>query len=133
MLKSPPIMTNAFISVENVHFQHPVRGGESTRALNGINLQIEEGEYLAIVGANGSGKTTLGRHLNALLLPGQGRVLVNGKDTRDPQNHPAIRSTVGMVFQSPEDQIVAAVLEEDIAFGPENMGLPPAGIRAGVG
>ncbi len=127
-----PIMANAFISVENVHFQHPIRGGESTRALNGINLQIEEGEYLAIVGANGSGKTTLGRHLNALLMPGQGRVLVNGKDTRDPQNHPAIRSTVGMVFQSPEDQIVAAVLEEDIAFGPENMGLPPAEIRARV-
>jgi len=125
-------MANAFISVEDVHFQHPVRGGESTRALNGINLQIEEGEYIAIVGANGSGKTTLGRHLNALLLPNQGRVLVNGKDTRDPQNHPAIRSTVGMVFQSPEDQIVAAVLEEDIAFGPENMGLPPAEIRARV-
>jgi energy-coupling factor transport system ATP-binding protein len=125
-------MANTFISIEDVHFQHPVRGGESTPALNGINLQIEEGEYVAIVGANGSGKTTLARHLNALLLPSRGRVLINGKDTRDPQNHPSIRAAIGMVFQSPEDQIVAAVLEEDIAFGPENMGLPPAEIRARV-
>jgi len=125
-------MANAFISVEDIHFQHPVRGGEATSALRGVNLTIQEGEYLAIVGANGSGKTTLARHLNALLIPNRGRVLVNGLDTRDPQHHPVIRSSVGMVFQSPEDQIVAAVLEEDIAFGPENMGLPPVEIRARV-
>lgn len=125
-------MANTFISIEDIHFQHPVRGGESTPALKGINLKIDEGEYVAIVGANGSGKTTLARHLNALLIPSRGRVLINGKDTRDPQNHPLIRSAVGMVFQSPEDQIVAAVLEEDIAFGPENMGLLPAEIRSRV-
>ena len=131
-VKILPRMANTFISIEDVYFQHPVRGGESTPALNGVNLQIAEGEYVAIVGANGSGKTTLARHLNALLLPNRGRVLIHGKDTRDSQNHPLIRSTIGMVFQSPEDQIVAAVLEEDIAFGPENMGLPPAEIRARV-
>lgn len=118
--------------MEDVTFQHPVRGEGSALALNGINLRVAEGEYVAIVGANGSGKTTLARHLNALLLPNQGRVLIEGKDTRDPQNHPLIRSTVGMVFQSPEDQIVAAILEEDIAFGPENAGLPPDEIRARV-
>jgi energy-coupling factor transport system ATP-binding protein len=125
-------MGNPFISVEDVHFQHPVRGGEATSALNGINLKIEEGEYIAIVGANGSGKTTLARHFNALLLPSRGRVRIQGRDTRDPQNHPVIRASVGMVFQAPEDQIVAAVLEEDIAFGPENLGLPPVDIRARV-
>lgn len=125
-------MAIPFISLEDVHFSHPVRGGEATSALNGINLRIEEGEYVAIVGANGSGKTTLARHLNALLLPNSGRVLIGGLDTRDPQHHPVIRSSIGMVFQSPEDQIVAAVLEEDIAFGPENMGLPPDEIRARV-
>lgn len=118
--------------MEDVTFQHPVRGEESALALNGINLRVAEGEYVAIVGANGSGKTTLARHLNALLLPNKGRVLIEGKDTRDPKNHPLIRSTVGMVFQSPEDQIVAAILEEDIAFGPENAGLPPEEIRARV-
>jgi energy-coupling factor transporter ATPase len=84
------------------------------------------------VGANGSGKTTLARHLNALHLPDEGQVRIQGLDTRDPHNHPAIRSNVGMVFQSPEDQIVSAVLEEDIAFGPENLGLPPAEIRTRV-
>jgi len=125
-------MTNDFIVLEDVTFKHPVRGGEATQALNGVNLRIAEGEYVAIVGANGSGKSTLARHLNALLLPNSGRVLINGKDTREPQNHPLIRSTVGMVFQSPEDQIVAAVLEEDVAFGPENMGLPSAEIHARV-
>lgn len=125
-------MTNELILMEDVTFQHPVRGGETAPALNGINLRVNEGEYIAIVGANGSGKSTLARHLNALLLPNQGRVLINGKDTRDPQNHPRIRSTIGMVFQAPEDQIIAAVLEEDIAFGPENAGLPPAEIRARV-
>lgn len=125
-------MTSDFILVEDVSFQHPVRDEESIPALNGINLRIAEGEYLAIVGANGSGKTTLARHLNALFVPNHGRVLIDGKDTRDPHNHPHIRSTVGMVFQSPEDQIVAGVLEEDIAFGPENAGLPPQEIRARV-
>lgn len=125
-------MINDFILMENVSFRHPVRDGETVTALNNINLRIAEGEYVAIVGANGSGKTTLARHLNALLIPEAGCVFIHGKDTRDPRNHPFIRATVGMVFQAPEDQIVAAVLEEDVAFGPENAGLPPAEIRARV-
>ncbi len=125
-------MTQLFIEIENLSFSHPVRGGEAIPALRGINLKIEEGEYVAIVGANGSGKTTLARHLNALLLPDHGRVLVQGMDTRDAQNLTSIRSSVGMVFQTPEDQIVAAVLEEDVAFGPENLGLPQDEIRQRV-
>lgn len=125
-------MSNDFIVMEDVSFQHPVRDEESIAALSGVNLHIAAGEYVAIVGANGSGKTTLARHLNALLVPNSGRVLIDGRDTRDPRNYPVIRSTIGMVFQTPEDQIVASVLEEDIAFGPENAGLPPAEIRARV-
>lgn len=131
-VKILPRMTNDFILMEDVSFQHPIRDGETIPALSGVNLRVAAGEFLAIVGANGSGKTTLARHLNALLVPSSGRVLINGRDTRDSRNHPYIRSTVGMVFQSPEDQIVAAVLEEDIAFGPENAGLPPEEIRARV-
>ncbi|MEN4011539.1 MAG: energy-coupling factor transporter ATPase [Chloroflexota bacterium] len=125
-------MAAALIEFDQVSYSHPVRGGDPIPALRGISLKIHEGEYVALIGANGSGKTTLARHLNALLLPEQGRVTVNGLDTRDERNHARIRSLVGMVFQTPEDQIVAAVVEEDVAFGPENLGLPPAEIRRRV-
>lgn len=125
-------MTFPLIEISDLCYSHPVRGGESIPALRGINLRVEEGEFVAIVGANGSGKTTLARHLNALLLPESGSVKIQGMDTRDERNHPQIRSTVGMVFQTPEDQLVAAVLEEDTAFGPENLGLPPDEIRRRV-
>ncbi len=125
-------MAVPFIEISDLSFSHPIRGGESIPALKNVNLSIEEGEYVAIIGANGSGKTTLARHLNALLLPGSGSVRIGGLDTRDPHNHAQIRSEVGMVFQTPEDQIVAAVLEEDVAFGPENLGLPNAEIRRRV-
>jgi len=125
-------MASPFIDIRNLVFRHPIRGKESILALQNVNLAIEEGEYVAIIGANGSGKTTLARHLNALLLPERGSVRVDGLDTRDPQNHPKIRSTVGMVFQTPEDQIVASILEEDVAFGPENLGLPNPEIRRRV-
>lgn len=101
-------------------------------ALREVSLRIAGGEYVALVGANGSGKSTLARHLNALLLPEAGRVLVGGLDTRDPAHHREIRRQVGMVFQRPEDQVVATVVEDDVAFGPENLGLPPAEIRARV-
>lgn len=125
-------MTPPLIKIENLNYSHPLRGGTSMPALSGINLLIEEGEYVAIIGANGSGKTTLARHLNALLLPESGDVWINGMNTRDPRNHPVIRALVGMVFQAPEDQLVATILEEDIAFGPENLNLPPAEIRQRV-
>lgn len=125
-------MPQPLIRVENLSYSHPVHSGEAVPALRGINLQVEEGEYLAIIGANGSGKTTLARHFNALLRPGTGNVWVNGLNTRDSHNHPAIRTLVGMVFQAPEDQLVATVLEEDVAFGPENLNLPPAEIRQRV-
>ncbi len=98
--------------------------GKTVKALDGIDMSIQDGDYVAIIGESGSGKSTLARHLNALLLPTEGRVLVAGLDTREEANLWAIRSQVGMVFQNPDNQIVAAVVEEDVAFGPENLGIP---------
>ncbi len=104
----------------------------SKPALCNVSLNIEPGEFIALVGANGSGKTTLARHFNAILTPSRGRVLVDGMDTRQPSNHVPIRSQVGMVFQVPEDQMVATLVEEEVAFGLENLGVPPAEIRTRV-
>jgi energy-coupling factor transport system ATP-binding protein len=101
-------------------------------ALVDLSLRIDEGAYVAILGANGSGKSTLARHLNALLTPDSGSVHIAGLDTRNPRTHPDIRRMVGMVFQRPEDQTVATLVEHDVAFGLENMGLPTAEIRARV-
>lgn len=101
-------------------------------ALDAVSLAIYRGEFVAVLGANGSGKSTLARHLNALLLPDAGQVLVDGLDTRDAQRVWSVRERVAMVFQNPDNQIVAAVVEEDVAFGPENVGLPPAEIRRRV-
>ena len=101
--------------------------GESvseTAALQDINVDIEAGSFVAIIGHNGSGKTTLARHFNALLAPTEGTVWVDGKDTSDVAQTLAIRRTAGMVFQNPDNQIVASVVEEDVAFGPENLGVP---------
>lgn len=101
-------------------------------ALDGVSLRLGEGELVALVGSNGSGKSTLARLCDGLLLPSVGRVLVDGLDTRDPAKVEEIRQLVGMVFQDPEDQIVGTVVEEDCAFGPENLGLPSAEIRMRV-
>ncbi len=125
-------MSDHFIEITDLTYAHAIRGSQPVPALRGLSLQIDEGEHIAIIGANGSGKTTLVRHLNALLLPTSGLVQVAGLDTRDPANHPQIRSLVGMVFQAPEDQIVATLVEEDVAFGPENLGLPAAEIHRRV-
>ncbi len=122
----------ALIEFTNVTYAYPLPGGGHIAALREISLRIEEGEYVTIVGANGSGKSTLARHLNALLIPDSGHVTVTGLDTRDQSQHAAIHRIVGMVFQHPEDQIVASLVEEDVAFGAENIGLPPAEIRARV-
>ncbi len=101
-------------------------------ALEGIDLDIKKGEFLTVIGTNGSGKSTLAKHLNALLLPSQGSVLVKGMDTRAAHLLWNIRQTVGMVFQNPDNQIVATTVEEDVAFGPENLGLPPVEIQRRV-
>lgn len=106
--------------------------GTGPPALDHVDLVIEAGEWVAIIGPNGSGKSTLAKHLNALLLPTAGRVLVDGMDTKDQANLWEIRRRVGMVFQNPDNQIVATVVEEDVAFGPENLGVPAAEIRRRV-
>lgn len=101
-------------------------------AINGVNLQVKEGEFLVVLGHNGSGKSTIAKHMNALLLPSEGTVLVNGLDTSEENNLWDIRANVGMVFQNPDNQLVATIVEEDVAFGPENLGVPPEEIRVRV-
>ncbi len=117
------------IEIRDLHHTYEGDGAEPVHALRGVTLTIEDGEFIAVVGANGSGKTTLARHLNALLLPTRGHVRVAGLDAHDRAAWPAIRSRVAMVFQRPEDQIVATTVEDDVAFGPENLGLVPQEIE----
>ena len=100
--------------------------------LDGVDLEIEAGSFVAVLGHNGSGKSTLAKHMNAILLPTGGKVWVGGMDTADEARLLDIRRTVGMVFQNPDNQIVANVVEEDVAFAPENLGVPPAEIRQRV-
>lgn len=123
---------NTVISVQELKHIYTDADGNEVSALNGINLDIPAGEFIAIIGANGSGKSTLARHLNALLLPTAGKCIVDGLDTTDEKNLWDIRQHVGMVFQNPDNQIVAAIVEEDVAFGPENVGIPGAEIRGRV-
>lgn len=120
------------ISVKELKHVYTDAEGREVRALNGIDLDIPEGEFIAIIGANGSGKSTLARHLNALLLPTSGKCIVDGMDTTDEKHLWDIRQHVGMVFQNPDNQIVAAIVEEDVAFGPENVGVPGSEIRQRV-
>lgn len=115
---------NALIRIENLH--HTYAGTPPIEALRGIDLTIRAGEYVVIVGANGSGKSTLARHLNALLLPTRGNVWIDQHNTRDASARRAIRTIVQMVFQHPDSQLVATMVEEDVAFGPENFGVPEA-------
>ncbi|HHY58799.1 MAG TPA: energy-coupling factor transporter ATPase [Chloroflexi bacterium] len=114
----PPI-----IRIENLHYTYQ-REGRAVSALGGVDLTIEQGEYIVLLGHNGSGKSTLAKHLNALLLPTTGDVWVKTWNTRVSAHLRDIRSTVGMVFQHPDNQIVASIVEEDVAFGPENLGVP---------
>ena len=104
----------------------------SSRVLDGVDLAIGKGEFVCILGGNGSGKSTLAKHVNALLLPDEGRVVVDGHDTSDPECTYLVRSTAGMVFQNPDDQLVASLIENDVAFGPENLGVPSPQIRERV-
>ena len=126
-------MTQPAIAVENLTYDYP--GSEETpsvQVFEGLNLEIEEGSFVAVLGHNGCGKSTLAKHFNAILLPTGGSVHVYGLDTQDDALLLAIRQQVGMVFQNPDNQIVANVVEEDVAFAPENLGVPPAEIRARV-
>lgn len=116
------------IRIENLSYTYQTEQGQAVQALRNVNLTIAPGEYVAILGHNGSGKSTLAKHLNALLLPTAGDVWVNGWNTQDRQHTRAIRTLVGMVFQTPDNQIVATIVEEDVAFGPENLGVPRAEI-----
>ena len=101
-------------------------------ALRNVNVRVTPGEFVAILGPNGSGKSTLARHMNALLLPDEGTMYVGGLDTRPEENLLEVRRTAGMVFQNPDNQIVAGIVEEDVAFGPENLGVPTEEIRERV-
>jgi energy-coupling factor transport system ATP-binding protein len=114
------------IRIENLYHTFTSATGEAIPALRGVNLDIAQGEYVTILGHNGSGKSTLAKHLNALLLPTEGNVWVKEWNTRESLHHRTIRATVGMVFQTPDNQIVATIVEEDVAFGPENLGVPRA-------
>ncbi|MBQ8004295.1 MAG: energy-coupling factor transporter ATPase [Oscillospiraceae bacterium] len=120
------------IKSENLTFRYSTDSPTGKTALSEVNISVRDGEYLAILGHNGSGKSSLAKHFNAVLLPCGGRVLVDGMDTQDETLLFEIRRTCGMVFQNPDNQIVATITEEDVAFGPENLGLPREEIRKRV-
>lgn len=125
-------MKDIFFELNHVTHVYRSGEGEGHEALRGVTLSIAAGEFVAVLGANGSGKSTLARHLNALLLPSAGTCLVRGWDTKDEMRRWDIRQEVSMVFQNPDNQLIAAVVADDVAFGPENLGIPPAEIRARV-
>ncbi len=121
------------ISVKNLAFSYPgVDNTPGVAIFNDLNLEIEQGSFVAILGANGCGKSSLAKHFNAILLPTGGKAYVFGMDTTDEEQRISIRKTVGMVFQNPDNQIVANVVEEDVAFGPENLGVASPMIRKRV-
>lgn len=120
------------IRATGLGFRYQNRGGQDNWALRDISLQIDSGAFVAVIGPNGSGKSTLARHFNALLLPDEGTVEVSGLSTGAEANRWQIRQLVGMVFQNPDNQLVASTVEEDVAFGPENLGLPSSEIRERV-
>ena len=121
------------INVQDVYYSYPGKDLLAGHpALRGVSLRVEEGEYLALLGHNGSGKSTLARHCNALLTPDSGRVLVTGLDTRDSANRRAIRDAVGMIFHNPDNQIIATVVEDDVAWALAMRGMPAALIRERV-
>ncbi|WP_370822435.1 energy-coupling factor transporter ATPase [Dialister invisus] len=118
--------------IRHVSHTFETEEGKTFDALKDVTAQIKKGEFTAIIGTNGSGKSTLARHLNALLIPTAGELIVEGMRTSDANRIWDIRQKVGMVFQNPDNQLVAAVVEEDVAFGPENLGVPPEEIRERV-
>ena len=125
-------MLDTMIKIEDVTYEYTSFNDEELLALKGVNLTINKGEFVVILGHNGSGKSTLAKMMNSLLVPTIGKVLVNGMDTRDESKLWDIRQTAGMVFQNPDNQLVATIVEEDVAFGPENQGVDPKEIRRRV-
>ena len=119
----------SIIKFENVHYTYP---GDQLESLCGVSLEIEEGSFVAVLGHNGSGKSTLAKHMNAILVPTEGKVTVCGIDSADEERLIQLRRNVGMVFQNPDNQIVANVVEDDVAFAPENLGVEPKEIRRRV-
>lgn len=125
-------MEHTIIKTEALRFSYTTAEGVSPVVLDGVDLEIEAGSFVAVLGHNGSGKSTLAKHMNAILLPSGGKVWVDGMDTAGEERLLDIRRTVGMVFQNPDNQIVANVVEEDVAFAPENLGVPSQEIRRRV-
>ncbi len=122
---------SSFIDVKNLIYEY--KNVDSVRrAVNNLNIQIQKGQFIVVLGHNGSGKSTFAKHLNAIFSPTSGTVIIDGLDTKDDNNIFEIRQKCGMVFQNPDNQIVATVVEDDVAFGPENMGIPSQEIRKRV-
>ena len=117
------------IETQNLSFAYRADDGVRENVLKEVNLKIEKGSFVAVLGRNGSGKSTLAKHFNAILLPSGGKVYVNGMDTADADNTFRIRRAAGMVFQNPDNQMVAAAVEDEVAFAPENLGVEPKEIR----
>ncbi len=120
------------IRFENVKFKYDTDNASSHNVIDGVSFGVEKGSFVCILGHNGSGKSTLSKLTNSILVPAQGRVLVKGMDTSDEKYKNELRRTVGMVFQNPDNQLVATIVEDDVAFGPENLGVPPQEIRRRV-
>ena len=123
-------MEETILTAQNLKFRYD--SDQPFYALDGVSTEIKRGEFVAVLGANGCGKSTLAKHFNAILLPESGKVYVEGMDTADDNKLYDIRQTVGMVFQNPDNQIVATVVEEDVAFALENLGVPPEEMRRRV-
>ena len=120
------------ISIKNLSFKYDYEDENAKQILKDIDLEIKEGEFLALLGHNGSGKSTLAKLINGLLIPGEGDVLVDGMNTKNEEEIWDIRRNAGMVFQNPDNQLVATIVEDEVAFGPENLGIEPAEIRKRV-
>lgn len=123
-----------FISVQNVYFSYSNEEDDQpvVNAVDGVSLDVKKGEFVALLGHNGCGKSTIAKHLNAMLLPDSGKVYVDGDDTTDEEKTYDIRKKIGLVLQNPDNQLVASIVEEDVAFGPENLGIDPKEIRERV-
>ena len=125
-------MSDTFIKFDNVSFAYELEDEGIVRAVNDFSLEVPEGQFLAVLGHNGCGKSTVAKLINGILVPNKGKVTVKGMDTSDESKTVDIRRTVGMVFQNPDNQIVATIVEDDVAFGPENLGVEPSEIRKAV-